>query len=115
MILRKILNGRKITTVSSLIKKIKIRIYNYLINLYTKKITSYNKKREVILNNKRVLINSLENNYDNGPKRREFENNTANALAKIDNELYCVNETLETIFDKKDSCESRRRKLKMSS
>lgn len=99
---------------NKLIRKIKLCLYDHLINTYTKKIISYNRKRALIIDNRKILIDSLEYNYDLGSERRKFENNTANALARIDNELYCVNETLTNIFDKKDSYESRRRTLKQT-
>lgn len=63
------------------------------------------------MNNKRILIDSLEFNYDRGPDRREYETEKANEIAKIDNELYYINETLSDFHNKKGSYESLKREL----
>lgn len=66
------------------------------------------------MNNKRILIDSLEYNYDRGPERREYETEKANEIAKIDNELYYIDETLSGFHTKKGSYESLKREINLT-
>ena len=74
-----------------------------MIDKYTKKIITYCEKRETTLANKRRLIDSLIHNNDIGPERRAFETSKATEIAKLDNELWYIDETLTWFHDRQDS------------